>query len=96
MTTDSYVVRPYHCRTWPFPFADVRGCALDNIDLSINKIVRLNERGWQVQVRGDALNFMNHPSFGLPQMDQFNSAFGQVTAQQNYARQVQLMFRMSF
>lgn len=52
-------------------------------------------------VRGDALNNValkafNHPTFGLPQMDQFNSAFGQITSTQKYARQVQAMVRVSF
>jgi hypothetical protein len=39
---------------------------------------------------------MNHPLMGTPQMDQFNSAFGQITAQANYARQVQATLRVSF
>jgi hypothetical protein len=33
---------------------------------------------------------------GLPQMDQFNSAFGQITATLNYARQIQSMVRVTF
>jgi hypothetical protein len=49
-----------------------------------------------MQLRGDAINFMNHPSFAGPQMDQFSSSFGQITAQANYARQVQATLRLSF
>jgi len=85
-----------HYRTWPFRFADVRGDALNNVDLSLTKRWRLNERSADVQLRVDALNAFNHPTFANPQMDQFNSAFGQITATLNYARQVQAMLRVSF
>jgi hypothetical protein len=95
--TTSSTTRPSnHYRTWPFRFADVRGDALKNVDLSVSKSVRLSERGIMLQFRGDALNALNHPLFGGPQMDQFNSAFGQITAQANYARQVQVTARLSF
>ena len=85
-----------HYRTWPFRFANVRGDALNNVDLSLNKRWRLNEKGADVQLRLDPLNAFNHPTFALPQMDQFNSAFGQITATLNYARQIQAMVRVSF
>ncbi len=85
-----------HYRTWPFRFANIRGDALNNVDLSVDKRWRLNERGVSVQLRGDALNAFNHPTFANPQTDQFNSAFGQITATLNYARQIQAMVRVSF
>jgi hypothetical protein len=47
-------------------------------------------------LRVDALNALNHPTMGLPQVDQFNSAFGQITATLNYARQVQATVRVAF
>jgi len=86
----------YHYRTWPFSFSNLRRDAMNNVDLSINKRWRLNERGMEVQVRGEALNAFNHPQFAGPQMDQFNSAFGQITATANYPRQIQAVFRFSF
>ena len=70
--------------------------ALNNVDLSLSKRWRLNEKGAEVQLRGDALNAFNHPTFANPQTDQFNSAFGQITATLNYARQIQAMVRVSF
>jgi hypothetical protein len=85
-----------HYRVWPFRFANVRGDALNNVDLSLSKRWRLHEGRTELQLRGDALNAFNHPTFALPQMDQFNSAFGQITATLNYARQVQVMVRLSF
>jgi hypothetical protein len=69
---------------------------MNNYDLSINKRWRLNERGMEIQARAEALNTLNHPQFGNPQMDQFNSSFGQITATANYPRQVQAVVRFSF
>jgi hypothetical protein len=86
----------YHYRTWPFRFSNVRGPALTNLDLSINKRWRLNERGREIQLRGEALNAFNHALFANPQTDQFNSGFGQITSTANYPRQVQIMIRASF
>jgi hypothetical protein len=95
--TKNSSTRPsYHYRTWPFYFSNLRRDAMENIDLSINKRWRLNERGTEVQVRGEAINAFNHPMFGAPQMDQFNSAFGQITATANYPRQIQAVFRITF
>ena len=86
----------YHYRTWPFYFSSLRRDAMNNVDFSINKRWRLNERGAEVQLRAEALNGFNHPQFANPQMDQFNSAFGQITATANYPRQVQAVLRFSF
>jgi hypothetical protein len=86
----------YHYRTWPLYFSNLRWDAMNNYDLSINKRWRLNERGMEIQARGEALNAFNHPQFAGPQMDQFNSAFGQITATRNYPRQIQGVFRFSF
>jgi hypothetical protein len=95
--TRSSSTRPsYHYRTWPFYLSSLRRDSSNNVDLSINKRWRLNERGTEVQVRGEALNAFNHPQFAAPQMDQFNSAFGQITATANYPRQIQAVFRFSF
>jgi hypothetical protein len=95
--TRSSATRPtYHYRTWPFRFGNLRGAALSNVDVSINKRWRLNEKGAEIQVRGEALNAFNHAVMGTPQMDQFNSAFGQITATLNYARQIQAMLRVGF
>jgi hypothetical protein len=95
-TTASSTRPSYHYRTWPFYFNNLRRDAMNNIDLSINKRWRLNDKGMEVQLRGEALNAFNHPQFGNPQMDQFNAAFGQITATANYPRQAQLVLRFSF
>ena len=85
-----------HFRTRSMRFANVRGDALNHVDLSLNRSWHLKERGAVGQLRGETLNAFNHPTLGLPQMDQFNRAFGQISATLNYARQVQSMVRASF
>ena len=71
---------------------------MNNMDFSINKRWKLgrDRGGAELQLRGEALNGFNHPQFGAPQMDQFNSGFGQITAAANYARQVQAVIRIGF
>jgi hypothetical protein len=96
-TTNSSTRPTAHYRTWPLRFAGVRASALNNVDVAVNKTIKLvPEKGLALQLRGDAINFMNHPTFAGPQMDQFNSAFGQITSQANYSRQVQVAAKLSF
>ena len=66
-----------------------------SFDASVKKSFIFRERH-HLDLHFDMFNFMNHPTFGGPQMDQFNSAFGQITAQANYARQIQATLRLSF
>ncbi len=95
--TRNSTTRPsYHYRTWPFYLSSLRRDSSNNADISVNKRFRLNERGLELQIRGEALNAFNHPTFGGPQMDQFNSSFGQITATANYPRQIQAVIRLSF
>ena len=66
--------------------SSLRRDSANDVDLSINKRWRLNERGTEVRVRGEALNAFNHPLFAGPRRDRFNTAFGQITATANYPR----------
>jgi hypothetical protein len=86
----------YHYRTWPFRFSNLRAQAMNNVDLSINKRWKLSERGAEIQLRGEGLNAFNTPLLGAPNTDQFNLAFGQITATANYPRQIQAVLRLSF
>ncbi|HTM48071.1 MAG TPA: TonB-dependent receptor [Bryobacteraceae bacterium] len=96
--TRNTATRPasYHYRTWPFRFSNVRGPAMNNVDASVNKKWRLNEKGADLQLRGEALNAFNRTMFANPNTDQFNTLFGQSTATANYQRQVQVVLRLSF
>jgi hypothetical protein len=69
---------------------------MNNVDLSINKRWKLNERGTEVQLRGEGLNAFNRVLFANPNTDQFNSAFGQITGAANYPRQIQAVLRLNF
>lgn len=96
--TRNTATRPasYHYRSWPLRFSNVRGPAMNNVDLSVNKRWKLNEKGMELQLRGEAFNGFNHPQFATPTMDQFNTGFGQITSQSNYARQAQVHVRFAF
>ena len=61
---------------------------MNNVDASINKRWRLNQRGAELQLRGEALSACNRAMFGNPNTGQFNSAFGQITATANYPHQI--------
>lgn len=96
--TRNTATRPasYHYRTWPFRFSNVRGPAMNNIDLSVNKRWKLTEKGPEIQLRGEGLNAFNRVLFQNPNTDQFNTAFGQIIGSANYARQIQVVLRLSF
>jgi len=49
-----------------------------------------------VQLRGEALNAANRTMLANPNTDQFNTLFGQISASANYARQIQMVLRVSF
>ena len=69
---------------------------MNNVDASVNKKWRLSERGAEAQLRGEALNAANRTMLQNPNTDQFNTLFGQSTATANYARQIQVVVRVSF
>ena len=73
------------------------GQAINNSDLSILKLIALGKDGRiGLQIRGEFLNAFNHTAFGLPNMDPYSLAFGQVTATAAYPRQVQLNAKLTF
>ncbi|MBI3208546.1 MAG: TonB-dependent receptor [Candidatus Solibacter usitatus] len=95
--TRNTATRPqsYHYRSWPYRFSNVRGPAMNNVDLSLNKRWRIGERK-DIQVRGEGLNAFNRTQFGNPNTDQFSTAFGQISGTANYARQIQAVVRVGF
>lgn len=87
-------------RTFPLRFDNVRGDALNNVDLSILKNTNLTH-GKSLQFRFEAINAFNHPLFPAPggnSLSPTNASFGQVvtSAQLNYARRVQIMLKFLF
>ena len=96
--TTNTATRPdsYHYRGWPLRFSNLRGPAMNNVDANIRKLWPLKDRGATIEVRGEALNAFNRARFANPNTDRFNTAFGQITATANYARQIQAVFRLNF
>jgi Carboxypeptidase regulatory-like domain len=61
---------------------------------AISKNFRVNEKQ-QIQFRGEAFNWPNHPNWSAPDSNPKGSTFGKVTRKQN-ERQIQLSLRYTF
>ena len=98
-----------HLRTLPFRFSDIRRDNINNVDLSLIKNTRINER-MRVQLRLEAINAFNHPYFQAPGTTRGSTTFGvvfkqdpatgKITAvasnQANYARRIQMAVKFLF
>ena len=82
----------------------LRGPGLVDVDTSLFKKIRVNER-WNVQLRVEAFNILNHPNFAYPNQVVFqgNSASysyspsaGTITASATSTRQLQLALKLLF
>ncbi len=85
----------FNLRTWPNRFAGIRGPGMNNWDASVLKNTKIGER-FNVQIRGEFLNAWNHPMFNGPNLDPYNTAFGQITTTRGYQRRVQLGAKLIF
>jgi hypothetical protein len=72
----------------------VTGPPFRQLDLAVAKQVRV--KGAKVELRAEAFNLTNTPSFQLPSATNFSNkaTFGQITATANNARQVQLGLKL--
>jgi hypothetical protein len=86
-----------HLRTLPLRFGDVRGDAINNMDVGLRKDVHLREQ-MKLQFRVEFINAFNHPLFPAPAVNPGATSFGVVSAsnQNNYARRAQLMAKFIF
>jgi hypothetical protein len=88
-------------RTFPLRIDSVRGDPVSNADLSVIKNIAFSGQH-RLQFRFEAINALNHPQFPAASnqlnVNPTNASFGQVvtSAQQNYARRVQLMAKYLF
>jgi hypothetical protein len=73
----------------------LRSDSLQNMDFSVFREDQISER-FRLQIRAEAFNLMNHPTFGEPQSTFTNRLFGQVSGTDSTARQVQLGIRLHF
>jgi len=85
----------YHIRTFSTTFPNVRTDGINNMDLSLQKKFNFAERR-SFQIRAEAFNFLNHPTFAAANTTATNSAFGTITAMANRSRMIQFVARLVF
>jgi len=73
----------------------LRSDSLHNFDISLFREDRIRE-SIKLQIRAEAFNAFNHPSFGIPNAVVTNRQFGQVTGTASTARQIQLGMKLVF
>ena len=82
-------------RTYPSQFANLRADALNDWDLSVLKNFNMTESIF-FQLRVEAFNANNRPSFSTPNLTPTSGSFGQITSTQNASRVLQLGGRVVF
>jgi len=70
------------------------GPALEELDLSIQKDIRLAE-AVKLQFRAEAYNLFNHPNFNIPNRIAFTANFGSISSAQD-SRQLQFALKLAF
>src|SRR5581483_11276773 len=66
-----------------------------NLYFSLFREDAITER-LRLQIRAEAFNILNHPSFGIPQTLITSPNFGQVSSTVSTARQIQLGLKLNF
>jgi len=89
--TDSTKQPASNIRTFPLRFNHVRSDGINNWNMSVIKNFRIWERT-DLQLRGEAVDAANTPTFAVPNTTPSNSAFGQVTGLRNNGTQRRITF----
>ena len=76
-------------------FNGIRSEAYNSWDMSLLKHMKFHEQR-QLEFRAEALNVLNQVTFGVPNTTPNSTIFGQVTAQRNVPRRLQLTLRLQF
>jgi hypothetical protein len=82
-------------RTFAPRFSGVRADACNFSDFSLPKNTRIKEKA-TMEFRFEVLNVLNQVPFFGPNTTLKNTAFGQVTAQRNMPRHMQMTLRVQF
>jgi hypothetical protein len=82
-------------RTFPSVLPEFRSQAIDQLDVSIIKSIRMPGAA-RAELRVEFLNALNVPQFGEPNLDPTSSSFGRVTSQVNLPRNIQVGLRCVF
>jgi hypothetical protein len=93
--TNSSQQLAYNVRTFPLRFTNVRGPGIAQVNLSAAKSFQIRE-ALQLQLRGDAFNALNYANFTDPNLSVTSGGFGQITAINGYARQIQVSAKLRF
>lgn len=85
----------YHLRTFPTTFSSMRADGILQWDPSLLKSISFTEKTF-LQLRLEAYNVLNRPTFAAPSTTASSSAFGTITATANRFRTLQLGARFVF
>ncbi len=85
----------FHFGNTPRTFDDLRSDWIRNIDVSLHKNTQLS-KNMNLQIRVDAFNMDNTPTFAPPNTSFGSAQFGVVSAQQNTPRTIQLGFKLLY
>ncbi|HUI55006.1 MAG TPA: TonB-dependent receptor [Bryobacteraceae bacterium] len=85
----------YHLRTFPTTFSSLRMDGILQWDPSLLKRISITEKS-SLELRFEAYNALNRPTFAAPSTTASNSAFGTITATANRFRTIQLGARLVF
>ncbi len=76
-------------------YGNLRQDGAANVDLSLIKNTNITEKV-KFQLRFEAFNALNRPSFDPPNLTVTSSAFGKITTQPNLPRSIQMAARLTF
>ncbi len=85
----------YHLRTFSTTFPDLRQDGINQWDASALKRFYITEKTG-FELRAEAYNVINHPTFAAPNTTATNSQFGVITAQSNRTRTMMFGARLIF
>lgn len=85
----------YHIRTFSTTFPNLRQDGINEWEASVTKRFEITEKTY-FQIRAEAYNALNHPTFAAPNTTATNSGFGLITSQANRPRTLQFGARLVF
>ncbi len=85
----------YHIRTFSTTFPNLRQDGINDWSPSVSKRFFIKEQ-MNLQLRLEAYNVLNHPTFSAPSTTASSSGFGMITTQANRPRTLQLGARFVF
>jgi len=78
-----------------FPVNGLTGPSYFNLDLSFTKRIRITERV-RFEIKGTAINFLNHPNFIYGTLNFDSTSFGRVTSQRGGSRAMNIIGQLRF